>query len=166
MIRNVSIKVSSTADKVPLLDAALKLLQKRDVLVGIPEEKGERKQDSPINNAALLYINDHGSPAQNIPARPTLKPGVEDATPKMLPHLKETGKQALENPSAENIERGLSAVGLIAQNSVRAKINAGPPPPLKEATIKARKRRGYTTEKPLVVTGQMRNAVTYVVREK
>lgn len=165
MIRNVQIKVASTKNNLPNLEAALKLLQKKQVLVGVPEQKDARNDDA-ISNAALLYLNDTGSPSQNIPARPTLQPGVEDAKPKIIPHLRAIGQQTLENPSPVDIERGLSAVGQIASNSVKARINAGPPPPLKPATIKARKRRGHASEKPLVETAQMRNAVTSAVREK
>ena len=57
---------------------------KRDaVLVGIPELDSKRKDDDekpePINNAALLAINEFGSPIQNIPARPVMSIGIRNA---------------------------------------------------------------------------------------
>jgi hypothetical protein len=56
--------------------------------------------------------------------------------------------------------------GLIAESSVRKKINEGPFEPLAPKTLQERKRRGRTGEKPLIDTGQLRNSVTYVIRPK
>ncbi len=65
-----------------------------------------------------------------------------------------------------SMDKGLNKAGLIAQASIREVINEGIPPPLAPETLKARKRRGRTGEKPLVDTGQLRNSISYVVKEK
>lgn len=138
---------------------------KRDaVLVGIPEEKADRKEDAPINNATLLAINNFGSPSQNIPARPVMEIGIRQAQPAIAAEFGKAAKDALTN--------GLSAlttyyerVGIIASNSIKLAINSqeGIEPP-SEATLAARKARGFSGTKSLIVTAQMRNAITYVVK--
>jgi hypothetical protein len=63
---------------------------------------------------------------------------------------------------------GLHAVGLEAKLGIQSKINDGPFDPLAESTLKARAASGKSIEEahPLVDSGQLRNAVNYVVREK
>lgn len=138
---------------------------KRDsVLVGIPEEKTERKEDAPINNATLLAINNFGSPANNIPPRPVMEIGIRNARQEITDEYKKGAVAALS--------KGLSALsvyynraGLIASTSIKKAINEqiGFPPPA-DSTIEARQARGFKGTKALIVTGQMRNAITYVVR--
>lgn len=134
------------------------------VLIGIPAEKAARKGD-PITNASLGYIHENGSPARNIPARPFLKPGVEQVASKCADVLGKFAKTAFNNPS--DIDKGLNAAGLIAQTSVKKRIVSGEGfAPLKAGTIAARKRVGAKGTKPLIRTGQLLNSITYVVREK
>ncbi len=56
--------------------------------------------------------------------------------------------------------------GLMGQDAVRGKITSGPFVPLAPATLRARKAKGRTGEKPLIDTGQLRAAYTYVIRAK
>jgi hypothetical protein len=138
---------------------------KRDaVLVGIPEEDATRKADAPINNAALLAINNFGSEKMNIPPRPVMDIGIRNAQPEIVEAMKNACKFALA--------KGLSALsiyynraGLIASNSIKKAINSqeGIEAP-SEATLAARKAEGFKGTKALIVTGQMRNAITYVVK--
>ncbi|NSX05087.1 hypothetical protein [Cupriavidus gilardii] len=140
-------------------------LVQKQVLVGIPDSAPERKDDAPIGNAAIGYIQETGSPANNLPARPFLVPGVSDSLPKATAQLEKAATAALEGDPAA-VERRLSSAGLEAQNSVRAKINSGIKPDLKPSTIADRLRRGRTGTVPLVDTGQLRNSITYVIRRK
>ena len=150
-----------------ITDKVLANIQKmvaQRLLVGIPAEKAPRKGD-PINNAALGFIHENGSPARNIPARPFLVPGVREATPKCLAVLKQYGKAALKDPA--QIEKGLNAAGLIAQAAVKKRIVSQEGfSPLKAGTLAARKRKGFKGEKALIRTGQLLNSITYVVKEK
>ncbi len=68
--------VTIRADNAQSILDALKSLTKKDVLVGIPAEDSDR-DDVPFGNAGIGYINEYGSPAQNIPPRPHLVPGVK-----------------------------------------------------------------------------------------
>lgn len=140
-------------------------LVKEQTLVGIPADHAARHEEGePINNAAIGYIEEFGSPANNIPARPSLIPGVEAAKPEIIKQLRKGVDGALEG-RLDAGEKALHRAGIVAVNSVRAKINEGIPPPLAPATIAARKRRGRTGTKPLIDTGQFRNAITYVLRK-
>ncbi|AOK00184.1 hypothetical protein [Burkholderia vietnamiensis] len=155
--------------KIDRLDEVLKsisgLVQKQ-VLVGVPDSTAGRKDESePLSNAEIGYILEHGSPANNIPERPHLVPGVQDARPKFEPQLQKGVEAALDG-DIEKVNRSLNRAGLAAQNSVRAKINSNIPPKLADSTLDARRRRGVTRENTLVDTGQYRNAITYVVRKK
>lgn len=132
-------------------------------MVGIPEEKNDRNDDSGITNAEIGYIHENGAPEVGIPARPHLVPGVAKVQDKIEAGLANAGKLALEGKT-EGVMRQLNAIGLIAQSSIRGLITAGLKPPLKPGTIAARRRRGRTGTKPLIDTGQYRNAITYVIR--
>ena len=158
-------------NRLPRLKVSFDKLTKKEVLVGYPQDRAvERKQDpdqprSPMNNATLAYIHDNGSPAANIPARPFMKPGIEAASVRIVAQFKIAAARAIHADDSA-VEQGLNKAGLIAQASVRNTINEGIPPPLVESTLAARRRRGRMGTKQLVDTGQLRNAVNYVIREK
>jgi len=140
-------------------------LVSKEVLIGIPQSGDARKNGEPIGNAEIGYIQETGSPANNLPARPFLAPGVEDALPKAEKQL-ERGAQGALNGHIDAGDKAMHAAGLIAQSSVRAKIQSNIPPPLAPSTLADRRRRGRTGTIPLIDTGQLRNAVTYVIRKK
>lgn len=171
-----------TVDKLAAVTRAVGALAARSVLVGIPEAKDARKEDGPMNNATIGYIMEKGSPAANIPARPWLVPGVQRAAPEYIPELMEASAAALAGDQA-GVSSHLARAGIMAQNEVRLHISEGIPPPLADSTVKARARRGrkgardelvnravpgigasMELVKPLVDTGQLRNAVSYVVQ--
>lgn len=143
---------------------ALRTLTKKDVLVGIPESENSRDDDE-IGNAAIGYINENGSPAQNIPARPHLKPGVSSVQPKTLEQLREAAQSALSG-NQEAALMALNRAGTIAADGVRRYITTTGFTPLAESTVSARRRRGRNGVKPLIDTGQYRRSITYVVRDK
>jgi hypothetical protein len=146
-----------------ILDA-LKELANKDVLVGIPESKDER-DDGDIGNAAIGYINENGSPAQNIPPRPHLKPGVRSVEQDFMPHLKSAARKALEG-DAEGAVTSLDRAGTVAANGVKRYITVTGFTPLADATIANRLRRGRTGNKPLIDTGEYRRSITHIVRDK
>lgn len=150
-------------DNVANVLKGIRLMAKQRVLVGIPASENSR--DDQIGNAQLGYIHENGSPANNIPARPWLRPGVESALPACINVLKEAAKESFRNPRA--VEQGLNRAGLAAVSAVKKYIrDSGNFVPLMHGTIKARKRKGFQGEKPLIRTGQMLNSVTYVIRNK
>jgi len=158
-------------------------LVKKDVFVGIPDTTTERDDSEPVNNATLGYIHENGSPVRNIPARPFLVPGVEDAQERIGQRLNKAAKAAL-NSQRRKSDDELEAAGMIARDSVKRKINSGDFEPLAAATLRARAakgRKGAQAElasraagnapnndnaRPLIDTGQLRNSINYVVRNK
>jgi len=152
------------ADTAQSILDALKTLANKDVLVGIPESKDER-DDGDIGNAAIGYINENGSPAQNIPPRPHLKPGVKSVEQDFMPHLKAAAQKALE-ANAEGAVTSLDRAGTVAANGVKRYITITGFTPLADATIANRLRRGRTGNKPLIDTGEYRRSITHVVRDK
>ena len=151
-----------TQDEVKNVITNIEAMTGKRVLIGIPDANAGRK-DGPMTNAALGYIHENGSPARNIPARPFLIPGVEEAAPKAIDAMKKFAAHGLTDPAA--VDKGLNAAGLIAQASVKNRIrNSVGFAPLSEATLAERKRTGKKGTKPLIRTGQLMNSLTYVVR--
>ncbi|WP_137650634.1 hypothetical protein [Escherichia albertii] len=156
--------VTTRVDNAKAILDALRSLTKKDVLVGIPSEDSER-DDVPFGNAGIGYLNEYGSPEQNIPPRPHLA-------------------QAALDGNASGAERALNRAGTLAVNGVRRYMTITGFTPLADSTVEARARRGRkgaTLElarraagespgtdlaKPLIDTGQYRRAITHVVRDK
>jgi hypothetical protein len=160
----VNININITVDNLAQFDAALKIMQKREILVGVPQASGPRKSGT-ITNAQLAAIHDKGSPSRNIPARPIMEPGIKSVSPQIEQKLLGVGQSVLDG-DAVKAEAGMQAAGLIAQNGLRARINSNIPPALNPATLAARRRRGRTGTRTLVDTSQFRNSFTYVVKDK
>lgn len=179
--------VSVVMDKSKNLEASLKALASLEVLVGIPADKGERKADpddpdsEPMTNAQLGYIHENGSPAHNIPARPFLKSGICKARRPIVDQLRAAGLAALESNEG-GINQAFAKAGLIGQNSVRAQFVDNDWPALSESTLDKRPKavrdeKGRITKRPksrresgavnpLILTGQLRKAITFVVRKR
>ncbi len=154
-----------TEDFTTEFNAIVAKFKKDTVLVGIPEEDNARTKSGTIGNAALLAINNFGSPANNIPARPVMEIGIGRAQGEIAEEFRSAAAKAFSG-STGAVSAAYQRAGIIASNSVKKVINdqigiAGP----SDATIAARESRGFKGEKALLVTGQMRNAITYVVKE-
>lgn len=180
-------------DEVQNVLRTVQALAEKRVLIGVPSETAERDSDGkaePINNAGILYVMEHGEPEHNVPARPTLIPGVKAVMPRTMRILKNAAAKALEGDKGA-ADRALEAAGLVAEASVKNMISSNVPPPLAPSTIRNRKyargtksRRATETaylEKvkggmdhgqaqtetgiiALVNTGELRNSITHVIR--
>jgi hypothetical protein len=182
---NVGISLNNKIDKANKLVNSLLSATKKRVLVGVPQEDpdrwknedGKRKPDSTINNAALAYIHDNGSPKANIPPRPFMIPGIQSVQERINASLLAAAQAALEEDKG-GVDIHLNKAGLIAQNGIRKVINQGEGfDPLKRETKLARLRRRKATREwskerreevlesmhPLIDTGQLRNSITYVI---
>lgn len=158
-----------TSDFTKQFNDVIKKFKRDAVLIGIPEETTDRKASAdepttPINNATLLAINEFGSPINNIPARPVMAIGIRNAQEAIAEQMKQATIAALKTGVAA-LSPFYNRAGIIASNSVKKAINAqegfdGP----SDATLAARKSAGFAGTKALIVTGQMRNAITYVVK--
>ncbi len=180
-------------DRVAALMQAIEMLRHRAVFVGIPAEFAQRDDDAPITNAQIGYINEFGSPKQNIPPRPHLVPGVRAYMPQAQLRLKKAIVAACDNsltapPPSEDVRKPqpsmtqiqseakrakpldpvlkqLNAIGVEAVVSVKKVITDGLSPPLVPATLAARKRAGFTGEKPLIMTSDYLRHISYVIRK-
>jgi len=172
--------LSVIVDKTQAMLRAMRLLTRSQVLVGIPADQGERKDSAAITNAEIGFVQEHGSPANNLPARPFLMPGVRAAQEQIAAQLREAGQKALSGDEAA-VPRCLNKAGLIAQNSVRARFADNDWAPLSDKALdkrpaaqrdetgkvikkagKSRRERG--TVNPLIDSGQLRKSITYVVK--
>ncbi len=176
-----------TMDKSGSLLAQIKKLADLEVLVGIPEDKATRKKDGKVNNAQLMFIHTNGSPLKKIPKRPVIEPAIE-ASGNKEPITEELGEaaRAILDSDPPTARRHLKQAGMTGQNAARAWFTDGRNgwPKNSEQTIrrklgklKGKKRKdaiqqiadqggdtsGVVT--PLIDTGEMRKAITYVVRE-
>lgn len=151
-------------DLIPIEDLrrAITRAGEQSVLVGIPQEKTQRKK-AKINNASLLYIQTHGSPARNIPPRAVIEPAIEDppARKQIEGELADAVSSSLDKKQID-ARRHLERAGIAGMNAakawfVSAKNGWAPNAP---AVVK---RKG--SSRPLIHSGQMRQAITYVVRE-
>jgi len=145
------------------------------VLVGIPQEDDGRDdvetassvEGSVIGNAAILAIQHFGSEEAHIPPRPVLAIGVRMAQADIAAQFKLAAQKVWkEGPSA--LRRYYERAGTIAASSckrvITQQIDILPPA---ESTLSARKyltQKGFRGTKSLLVTGQLRNAITYVVQ--
>jgi len=181
----------SSKDFLEDLLKTLEGLTEIEVLVGFPEETDERKPDpddpkkpQPVN-AVIAYIQDNGAPEKNIPPRPFMIPAMQNCRARVTKALFVGALRALNKPKDKSlVVKTFMAAGLVAQNALRAKINEGIPPPLAESTLQQRARRGRkgakkelanraaglgastALAKPLIDTGQLRNAATFVLRKR
>lgn len=187
-----SLSTKSIMDKVK---ESLRHIERADVLVGIPAEKSSRGNgDDTVTNAELLfihthgvrnrsmrkemqasmnsgktysaahqlYIKSHGSPALDVPPRPVLEPAIEANKDAIGRYLQRASKEALSGNREAQIE-ALNAAGQKAASCARNWFEdpRNNWPPNSPKTIA---RKGSAL--PLVDTGEMRKAITYVVRNK
>jgi len=160
--------VRVTFDKTKQVIEGMRLVANTRVMAGIPAEKGLRSADeregAPLNNAELMYIHEFGAPEANIPARPVIYPAVKSIRKEAVWMLGRIAVWAMEGKIGK-AEQGFHAVGILAQNALRKRITDGPFIPLSPRTLAARRARGRTGDKPLIDTGQLRRALTYVIRK-
>lgn len=154
-------------DRMPKLVAAVDLMTNTQILVGVPATEALRKPEpgepSTPNNAMLAYVHENGDAAGRIPPRPFMNPGVQENRQNIETGMGKVARAALDGNEAA-VDRGLHAVGLSTQAAIRRKITTGPFLPLSPRTLARRRARGRMGTKPLIDTGQLRNAINYVLR--
>jgi hypothetical protein len=192
---NPVVNVVKTVNLGSLTDA-VGALAKKEVLVGIPAEYSSRQTPSNdnINNAELLYIQSHGvrkaemraemqkhidagkkyseahslyiqshgSPLWHIPPRPVLEPSIEASKEPIAKQLQGATVAAIDG-NAQEVDNALHRAGIVAENAAKAWFenpqNGWPPNSPKTIAKKG-------SDSPLIDTGEMRKAITHVVRER
>lgn len=180
-------------DRTQELMARIKMYKNDDVLVGIPASdtgRNEAVKGTPINNATLLFINNFGSPVNNIPPRPVMEIGIALAQHEIEVEFKAMLQRSLKQ-GLTSLAPYFNRIGMIASSSVKRVINEqigieGP----SDTTLAIRRSGGFHNwlkfganhdalsfrnkdvksvggfmgTKALIVTGQMRNAITWVTK--
>ncbi len=158
-----------TRDFVSQVNQVISTFRADAVQIGIPQAENDRKRGEgdelpkEFGNAAILALNHFGNEELHIPPRPVLPIAIKRATPAIVEQMKAAALAALSG-GANVLSTYYNRVGIIASTEAKKVINdqdgiAAPA----EATLASRKRRKFKGEKALLVTGQMRNAITYVV---
>ncbi|USS43717.1 hypothetical protein NFI99_04510 [Burkholderia glumae] len=138
--------VKMTQDSLGTVLKSIEALMRQEVLVGVPDSTAGRKDEgTPISNAEIGYIMETGSPANNVPARPHLVPGVEDALPRVTAQLQRCVDATLSG-NLEKVGQSLGAAGTLAASSVRLRIRSNVPPPLAPSTVANRYQQSRTKE--------------------
>ncbi len=117
--------------------------------------------------AAIAAQNEYGNPNKNIPARPFMRPTIQEQQNKWLNTASKVSAQVLEGKlSAHN---AMEIIAIQAENDVLKKIKSIYEPPLSPYTI-ARRLSKYKNQskignltKPLVDTGRMIGTLTHEV---
>jgi hypothetical protein len=141
-----------------------------------------------INNAYLSYIHEYGVPEKNIPARPHLMPGIRKIQPKAAKILEKALKETLKTGKTPDMATALNSIGLLGQNAVRAMFVDNDWQPLADKTLeykplrkngegqvmvdkqgnklRGKSRADKKRPNPLLDTGQLRRAHTYVIKKR
>lgn len=156
--------LKETEDRTEEIMKVIRSFKNDRVLVGIPQDDGQREEGDQINNASLLFINNFGSPGQNIPPRPVMQIGIRNAADRIADEYKKAVQKSWAG-GLPDVEQSYERIGMIASNSIKRAINdqIDIEPPA-QSTMDTRKSKGFSGTKALLVTGQMRNAITWVVK--
>lgn len=153
-------KVVKRLDKTGDTVQALQELDAQKVLAGIPEAAPSR-EDEPVTNAELAYIHSKGAPMHNIPARPFMEPSIEKNRDAIARLQGKIIKSALEG-KAIAVQAETKKLGLYVSSEAKKYFTAengwAPNAP---STISAK-----GSDKPLIDTSNLRNAITYVLEGK
>jgi hypothetical protein len=165
------INLTITRDDVAKVLREVRALTEQQVVVGFPEKTADRGED--INNPSLAYIHENGYPPHNLPARPFLMHGVENAMDQIVAVFEKGARNALDG-NAGALVGTLNVVGNIGQGAVRNKIRTGPFAKHADSTLDRRKAanakrsnvKSTVAHSILVDTGAMLDAVSFEVRRK
>jgi len=116
--------------------------------------------------AGIAYVQEFGSPSRGIPPRSFMRSTAAERRGDWAKTVEQISRAAAQGKIAPN--NVVPAVCMAAEGHVRETITKLTSPPLKQATIDARKRRlanggkgaQSTIGKPLVDTGVMLNTLT------
>jgi len=161
-------KLTVTSDFTEKFNETIKRFKSDAVLVGIPSDDNEREdEEGSFGNAAILALNHFGSEDGHIPPRPVLTIGIRKAQADIAEQFKKCAQNVLSK-GMDALTTYYERAGIIAANSVKKVINdqTDIKKPA-DSTLAARKyltASGFKGTKALVVTGQMRNHITSVVK--
>jgi len=120
---------------------------------------------SPKNEeqAAKLGHQELGTRAPGSKQRQTVAPAFDQGEDAVVRELAANLDDAVDGSLAPQLVAELTAETLA--NNIRARIESNTPPPLEDATLAARRRRGITGTRTLVASGDMLKAIEHDVRD-
>lgn len=133
-----------------------RLLSEQEITVGFPEGKQKAYPDG-TSVVAVAAANCFGT--KNIPMRNFMGYAALDIRKRCGPILKAMAE--LEAGKVGQMPKLQNAAGLLAENSIKQAIIDLRDPPNAPSTIA---RKGSSN--PLIDTGHMKSAVTYIIRKK
>lgn len=136
----------------------LRALDREQVKVGVPASKNPIHSGT-INMATLAAVHEFGAPSQGIPERSFLRSAIIEGQDKLSDEVANGLRAYMRQGKAVDLVF-LNNIGMFASNLVKLKIVNGPFKPLADITVK---RKG--SSKPLIDTGALRQAITWVVEE-
>lgn len=131
---------------------------KPKVYIGVPSSKNPTHKDSGLNMATLLAIHSLGAPSRGIPQRDAIRPPLMQNSRKYTELMAQGFANAFVN--ATDPREVYEKIGLVASNDVKQYFVEGNFTPLSQKTID---RKG--SSKPLIDTGELRNSITWEVRD-
>lgn len=135
-----------------------KEIGKLKVYIGVPASKNGMHEGG-INMATLLALHVLGAPSRGIPQRDPLRPPLIANAQRYSDLLALGLKNALSDGTDPKLV--YEKIGIVATNDVKDYFITGNFKALSEKTIKAK-----GSSKPLVDTGELRNSISYEVRNK
>lgn len=134
--------------------------QSHRLAIGWPRGSGAIGQAYPDGTQVALVaaVQQYGSDSNGIPARPFLTEGVKDATRVTSPIIERLAPKIAQGKIRP--EQILEHCGQPAVGAVQERLTDGPWTPNAPATVEAK-----GSSRPLIDEGQMRQSITYVVRE-
>lgn len=149
---------------------AINRLNKMQVLVGIPA--GPQRDDAPLTNAEIGYLQSTGATIQigsqtvTLPPRPFLDMGIEESQETTTAYLKAAAEFTIEGLANKALHE-LEKAGQVARDAAKRVIGDGDRlQPLSEKTLESRRAKGIKGEKPLYATHKLMDSITYIVRRK
>lgn len=162
----------SSNGKVRDIDKGFNALMKRlvsaadptSLTVGIHEAEGsEQKKEehgtSELTLVEIAAIHEFGLAEPDIPRRSFITDWADENAERHKGQLRTMAKAVIKG-AVESESQALERLGNLYVGEVQKRIAEGIEPPLAESTIK---RKG--SSKPLIDTGQLRSAVTYLVKK-
>ena len=135
-----------------------KQIGKPKVYIGVPTSKNGMHEGG-INMATLLALHVLGAPSRGIPQRDPLRPPLIANAQRYSDLLALGLKNALANGTDQKLV--YEKIGIVAANEVKDYFITGNFKALSEKTIKAK-----GSSEPLIDTGELRNSISYEVRNK
>jgi hypothetical protein len=130
------------------------------------DEDGTKFTDTELTVLDIAIINEYGSFSRHIPQRSFIFSVVMKNIVKYREAMKKIGMKYIEFGSDVTLDKILPLLGEVVKRDIQNEIRNGKFEPLARSTLRAREERGFAGTKPLIVTGQLLQSISYEVRNK